>query len=195
MNLVDILGVRNWCSSRRANRWNGVADHSWPPKCTFYCQGVLRKQPRSTSCAPALFCASKITSWSNVPVHDMRAFLSLSLSSTSLSMIPSRRSRALPPLFVCQLLIWRLMRALTTGLLEWDKPLHIHFAFGLGYKLVTGAPHADPTLKAAELRLLACRCFSSRSGASILGLSARMTSNPIVQMRWSALGPSASTCC
>src|SRR5271170_6189157 len=123
MNLVDILGVRNWCSSRRwANRWNGVADHSWPPKCTFYCQGVLRKQPRGTSCAPALFCASKITSWSNVPVHDMRAFLSLSLSSTSLSMIPSRRSRALPPLFVCQFAHLEAHASTDNGgLLEWDK--------------------------------------------------------------------------
>jgi hypothetical protein len=120
-------------------------------KMHFLCQGVLRKQPRGTSCTPTLFCASKITSWSNVPVHDMRAFLSLSLSSTSLSMIHSRRSRALPPLFVCQLLIWRLMRVLTTGLLEWDKPLHIHFAFGLGYKLVTGAPHADPNFESCRI--------------------------------------------
>jgi hypothetical protein len=71
--------------------------------------------------------------------------------STSLSLIPSRRPRALPPLFVCQLLIWRLKLALTTGFREWDKTPACPFRRGLGLQLVTGGPPRGSKLESCRI--------------------------------------------
>ena len=129
---------RNWCSSDRwTNRRRGASDHSDLMKKHFHCQGVLRRQPRGTSGAAFPFVQVRSRAGATC---QYAIFCRHHPRSTSLSLIPSRRPRALPPLFVCQLLIWRLKLAPTTGFPEWDKTPACPFRRGLGLQLVTGGP-------------------------------------------------------